>query len=97
MTNTFVRKVFNSLRINWMAIRYLSNIVRRVTLPIYLLINLFVTMALVLPKDLLKDPGREEITLNPEDRGKFKVPSLRNVEFSAPYMHNGKLSHWKMS
>jgi cytochrome c peroxidase len=42
--------------------------------------------------DLIKDPGREEITLNPEERGKFKVPSLRNVEYTAPYMHNGKLS-----
>lgn len=41
--------------------------------------------------DLDRDPGREEITLNPDDRGKFKVPSLRNVEYSAPYMHNGKL------
>jgi cytochrome c peroxidase len=42
--------------------------------------------------DLLKDMGREEITLNPEDRGKFRVPSLRNVEYSAPYMHNGRLN-----
>ena len=42
--------------------------------------------------DFLKDPGRQEITLNPEDRGKFKVPSLRNVEYTAPYMHNGKLN-----
>jgi cytochrome c peroxidase len=42
--------------------------------------------------DLLKDPGREEITLNPDDRGKFKVPSLRNVAYTAPYMHNGKLA-----
>lgn len=41
--------------------------------------------------DLIKDRGREEITLNPLDRGKFKVPSLRNVEYTAPYMHNGKL------
>ena len=41
--------------------------------------------------DLLKDQGREEITLNPDDRGKFKVPSLRNIEYTAPYMHNGKL------
>jgi cytochrome c peroxidase len=40
---------------------------------------------------LLKDKGREEITLNPGDRGKFKVPSLRNVEYTTPYMHNGKL------
>ncbi len=42
--------------------------------------------------DLIKDSGREEITLNPDDRGKFKVPSLRNVEYTAPYMHNGKLN-----
>ena len=42
--------------------------------------------------DLLKDAGREEITLNADDRGKFKVPSLRNVAYTAPYMHNGKLN-----
>jgi cytochrome c peroxidase len=41
--------------------------------------------------DLERDKGREEVTLNAGDRGKFKVPSLRNVEYSAPYMHNGKL------
>jgi len=41
--------------------------------------------------DLDRDKGREEITLNPDDHGKFKVPSLRNVEYTAPYMHNGKL------
>jgi cytochrome c peroxidase len=42
--------------------------------------------------DFDRDKGREEITLNPNDRGKFKVPSLRNVEYTAPYMHNGKLA-----
>jgi cytochrome c peroxidase len=41
--------------------------------------------------DLERDKGREEITLNAADIGKFKVPSLRNVEYTAPYMHNGKL------
>lgn len=44
------------------------------------------------PEEISKDPGREEITLNADDRGKFKVPSLRNVEYTAPYMHNGKLN-----
>jgi len=39
--------------------------------------------------DFTDDKGREEITLNPLDRGKFKVPSLRNIEFTAPYMHDG--------
>lgn len=34
--------------------------------------------------------GREGVTGNPNDRGKFKVPSLRNVEYSFPYMHDGR-------
>ena len=37
----------------------------------------------------LNDSGRAEITNNPEDAGSFKVPSLRNVAVTAPYMHNG--------
>ncbi|MCS7004496.1 MAG: cytochrome-c peroxidase [Cytophagales bacterium] len=36
------------------------------------------------------DLGRAEITLNPDDRYKFKVPSLRNVVYTAPYMHDGR-------
>ncbi len=38
------------------------------------------------------DPGRERITLDPADRGKFKVPTLRNVALTAPYMHDGSLA-----
>jgi cytochrome c peroxidase len=37
-----------------------------------------------------KDKGYGTISGNPDDNGKFKVPSLRNVEFSAPYMHDGR-------
>lgn len=36
------------------------------------------------------DLGRGRITLNPSDNGKFKVPSLRNVELTYPYMHDGR-------
>jgi len=36
------------------------------------------------------DRGRELITLNPEDRGKFKVPSLRNIDLTYPYLHDGR-------
>ncbi len=35
------------------------------------------------------DPGRYAITLEKGDLGKFKVPGLRNVARTAPYMHNG--------
>ena len=38
------------------------------------------------------DSGRARITLNQSDVGKFKVPSLRNVEFTAPYMHDGSMA-----
>lgn len=35
------------------------------------------------------DSGRARITGLSSDVGKFKVPSLRNVELTAPYMHDG--------
>ncbi|MCE3007819.1 MAG: c-type cytochrome [Bacteroidetes bacterium] len=38
------------------------------------------------------DRGRGQITLNARDDGKFKVPSLRNVALTAPYMHNGSMA-----
>lgn len=36
------------------------------------------------------DKGRELATGNASDRAKFKVPSLRNVAITAPYMHDGR-------
>ena len=38
------------------------------------------------------DEGRREITLKESDFGKFKIPTLRNVAVSAPYMHDGSLA-----
>ena len=37
----------------------------------------------------LNDSGRSRISGRKEDTGKFKVPGLRNVAVTAPYMHNG--------
>ncbi len=37
------------------------------------------------------DPGRYLVTGNEADRMLFKVPSLRNVEKTAPYFHHGKV------
>lgn len=36
------------------------------------------------------DLGREVVTGNLDDRAKFKVPSLRNIALTAPYMHDGR-------
>lgn len=35
------------------------------------------------------DPGRYVITQRPEDWGRFRTPTLREVARTAPYMHNG--------
>jgi cytochrome c peroxidase len=38
----------------------------------------------------LNDMGRYVITQNENDKRKFKVPSLRNLSFTYPYMHDGR-------
>ena len=38
------------------------------------------------------DRGRMEVTRLESDRGKFKIPTLRNCSLSAPYMHNGRFA-----
>ncbi|MCA1963135.1 MAG: cytochrome C peroxidase [Prosthecobacter sp.] len=40
----------------------------------------------------LTDEGRAKVTGKAADRGKFMVPSLRNVALTAPYMHDGRFT-----
>lgn len=40
--------------------------------------------------EVFQDQGRGIITQNPNDMGTFKVPSLRNVANTYPYMHDGR-------
>jgi cytochrome c peroxidase len=37
------------------------------------------------------DQGLYELTFDPRHRGLFRPPSLRNVEHTAPYMHDGSI------
>ena len=39
-----------------------------------------------------EDLGRQIVTLNNNDRGRFKVPSLRNAGLKATFMHNGQFT-----
>jgi len=41
---------------------------------------------------LLRDFGRFNITQNIDDKYLFKVPSLRNLQYSYPYMHDGSIN-----
>ncbi|MFT5336132.1 MAG: cytochrome c peroxidase [Sphingobacteriales bacterium] len=38
------------------------------------------------------DPGLGNVTGNPNDHAKFKTPSLRNLSYTGPYMHDGRFS-----
>ena len=49
----------------------------------------FANNGLPIDPDLL-DLGRMRITRHPEDSLKFKVPTLRNIQFTYPYMHDGR-------
>jgi cytochrome c peroxidase len=40
----------------------------------------------------LNDIGRQRITEKSEDYMKFKVPTLRNIQFTNPYMHDGRFN-----
>ncbi|MFZ1704757.1 MAG: cytochrome c peroxidase [Saprospiraceae bacterium] len=40
----------------------------------------------------LEETGRYKITLDDNDKYKFKVPTLRNISLTYPYMHDGKLT-----
>ncbi|MGB1283856.1 MAG: cytochrome-c peroxidase, partial [Polaribacter sp.] len=41
---------------------------------------------------VLTDLGVGGVTGNNNDRGEFKVPSLRNIQLTAPYMHDGRFA-----
>jgi cytochrome c peroxidase len=38
------------------------------------------------------DTGLEAVTHRPEDMGRFRAPSLRNIALTAPYMHDGSVA-----
>ena len=40
--------------------------------------------------DFIPDLGHEDVTGDISDRGKFRTPTLRNIELTGPYMHDGR-------
>jgi cytochrome c peroxidase len=53
--------------------------------------GMYQKLGLVKPVPGLKDNGRFEATKKDADKFFFKVPSLRNIEKTAPYLHDGSL------
>ena len=47
--------------------------------------------AYVVKYKLMDDLGRATVTKDPADQAMWRVPTLRNLEFTAPYMHTGSV------
>jgi cytochrome c peroxidase len=59
---------------------------------IYLGGSMFQKLGLAIPWANADDPGRFAVTKQEADRMVFKVPTLRNVEKTAPYFHDGSIA-----
>lgn len=53
--------------------------------------NSYQKIGLLNPYENTKDLGRYNVTKKEEDKYFFKVPSLRNIELTAPYFHDGSI------
>ena len=53
--------------------------------------GMFQKLGMALPYPGLKDEGRVKVTKIETDRFNFKVPSLRNVDKTGPYLHDGSV------
>jgi cytochrome c peroxidase len=54
--------------------------------------NLYQKIGVIKPYPDTSDEGRFQVTKSDSDKMMFKVPSLRNVEKTGPYFHNGKVA-----
>ena len=59
--------------------------------------NLYQKIGVIKPYPDASDPGRYKVTKSEGDRLFFKVPSLRNIEKTGPYFHNGKVPDLKQA
>lgn len=83
--------VLNALELEGMALfteKYDCNSCHQVMSPIgYVFAGTFANVGL---DAVYADNGLQNTTGNSSDAGKFKIPSLRNVAYTAPYMHDGR-------
>lgn len=82
---------FSALEIEGMLLfqgKYDCNSCHQVTMPNgYIFAGTFANIGL---DATYEDSGLAKVTGQASDVGKFKIPSLRNVAYTAPYMHDGR-------
>ena len=53
----------------------------------------FLTTGSYAKSHISSDPGPAEVTKDPSDASKFRVPTLRNVAMTAPFFHDGSITN----
>lgn len=93
LTNDFSQSPLSALELEGSSLfvtKYQCNNCHQVSMPNgYLLAGTFANIGL---DETSTDIGLQAKTGNPQDAGKFKIPSLRNVAYTAPYMHDGRFA-----
>jgi len=64
---------------------------RKVTVAPGVVVDVPTAVISVVSEQAPDDLGLYEVTQDPDDRWKYRTPTLRNVALTAPYMHNGSL------
>jgi cytochrome c peroxidase len=64
---------------------------RKVTVAPGLVVDVPTAVIDAVSEQASDDLGLYEVTQDPDDRWKYRTPTLRNVALTAPYMHNGSL------
>jgi cytochrome c peroxidase len=54
--------------------------------------GMYQKLGLVEPVPGLTDEGRSVVTKDPDDKFRFKVPGLRNIDKTGPYLHDGSIA-----
>ena len=72
-----------------------SSATRRIQLAPGVFVNVDRAIIDELSEPAASDLGYYEVSQDPDDRWKYKTPSLRNISLTAPYMHNGRFTSLK--
>jgi cytochrome c peroxidase len=64
---------------------------RKVTVAPGMVVDVPTAVIAAVSEESPDDLGLYEVTQDPDDRWKYRTPTLRNVALTAPYMHNGSL------
>ena len=88
----FTDNLFHNTGIGWEASMGKKQATQKVQLAPGVFVDVKQSIITSFSAKMSTDVGRYAVTRDPDDRWKYKTPTLRNIELTAPYMHDGSLA-----